>query len=307
MSVFDESFANEILNEGLFALQKQDVVDPRTIKSKEAGNYLISLSGSPVYIGEAKNLSSRLAQQITPKTSTFFKNFQNSAGYSGGAITDFSFQVAPTRLGRKEIEDFGISNLLTELNKFQLGKRTRIERADHYEKWNQVQSQAEELIRSAADTCMEQPMIELDDAVKVDHPGIYIVRHCDDGIIYVGESSNIGNRLKTHNSATYFSAFRRNLATTRFGYELETRDGRKRYLPEQAEAEVNAYMVNCRFAAIALFLGRYEIEELLIAEINPVLNRKSRTSKVPDKTQLLTQNAGAGLIQDSTTPHGARP
>lgn len=158
MSVFDESLANEILNEGVFALQKQDVVNPRTMKSKEAGNYLISFDGSPVYIGEAKNLSSRLAQQITPKTSTFFKNFQNSAEHPGRAITDFSFQVAPTCLGRKEIEDFGISNLLTVLNKFQLGKRTRIERAEHCEKWNQFQSLAEELIKSAAGTCMEHPM-----------------------------------------------------------------------------------------------------------------------------------------------------
>ncbi len=281
MSVFDESLANEILNEGVFALQKQDVVDPRTIKSKEAGNYLISFDGSPVYIGEGKNLSSRLTQQISPKTSTFFKNFQNNAEHPARAITDFAFQVAPTRLGRKEIEDFGISNLLTELNKFQLGKRIRIERAEHCKKWIQVQSRAEELIKSAADTCMEHPMIELNEAIKVAHPGIYIVQHCDDGIIYVGESSNIGTRLKTHGSATYFSAFRRNLATTAFGYELETREGRKRYLPEQAEAEVNAYMSNCRFAAIALFLGRYEIEELLIAKINPVLNRKSRTTKAP--------------------------
>jgi len=148
--------------------------------------------------------------------------------------------VAPSRFGRKEIEDFGISNLLTALNKFQLGKRVRIERATQCVKWNEVQSRAEDLIKTAAETCMDHTRTELDDAIKIAQPGIYIVQHSDDGIIYVGESSNVGTRLKTHGSATYFSAFRRNLATTTFGYELETREGRKRYLPEPAEAEVNA-------------------------------------------------------------------
>jgi predicted GIY-YIG superfamily endonuclease len=275
-----ETLANDLLNEGLFALQEQCQVNPRSVKSKDAGNYLISLDQRHLYIGEAKSLSSRLVQQFTPITSTFYKTFQNSEEYSYRPITEFSVQVAPTRFGRKELEDFGISNLNTRLNKFQLGKRTSIGRAARSNRWHEVQTQADEFVRRGADDCMMANWIDIEEAIKIAKPGIYIVRHKDEGIIYVGESSDVGVRLKTHSSATYFSAFRRNLATTRLGHELETRKGKKRYLAEVAEGAVNAYMRNCKFAAVPLFIGRYEIEENLIAALNPVLNRKSRTSKV---------------------------
>ena len=93
----------------------------------------------------------------------------------------------------------------------------------------------------------------------------------------MGESSNVGERLLTHATRTYFSAFRRNLANL-LGHPLITRNGKKRYLSEPAEAEVDRYLSDCRFAAVPLQIGRLEVEEFLIAQLAPAINRKSRSS-----------------------------
>jgi len=68
-----QSSADDLLAEGLCALLSAS-------KSKThlqgAGNYLISLAGKPMYVGEAKDCRKRLAQQIDERLSTFYKNYR---------------------------------------------------------------------------------------------------------------------------------------------------------------------------------------------------------------------------------------
>lgn len=56
--------------------------------------------------------------------------------------------------------------------------------------------------------------------------GLYIVKDKSDKLIYIGESSNIGDRIKTHCGRTYFSALRRYIWTNVLGFEYKKQKGK---------------------------------------------------------------------------------
>lgn len=268
--------ANILLSQGLFQLRSRPIQSLTAKHPPTPGNYLILTGDVPVYIGEAKALSLRLSQQARPQTSTFYKSHIDIAGETGNDISEFSVQVMATNFGRKEIEDFGISNLPNLLNKFQIGKRKKIDIPPYADDWLHLQAHAMATISETAAYCLEVKPADLQESIGKQSPGLYIIRHEAGNVVYIGESSNVGKRLSTHSSQTYFSAFRRNLAN-QLGYSLITRNGKKRYLSDDAEANVDRYMRECTFTAIPLHIGRYEVEEYLIAMLNPQINRKART------------------------------
>jgi hypothetical protein len=113
--------SDQILAEGLLFLMSQQGVESNQVTSGAAGNYLISLKDEIVYVGEAKNLASRVRQQFVAKTSTFYKTYVKRVAESA-PIGAFRVRCMATAVGRKEIEEFGMVNAGCSLNKFQRGK-----------------------------------------------------------------------------------------------------------------------------------------------------------------------------------------
>ena len=124
---FCQSNSDEILASGLKQLKSVAKCDPSIRPPSVAGNYVISNNDTPLYIGEAGNLASRLKQQFRKTTSTFYKNYakkQNQLDIAKNLqIEDFDAQYIKTEIGRKELEEFCIVNFPTPLNKLQRGKR----------------------------------------------------------------------------------------------------------------------------------------------------------------------------------------
>ena len=270
--------SDEILTDGLWKLKTNHILPQTEVLYSAYGNYLLSNGGEHYYIGEGKNLFKRVKQQFNPKTTTFYKTYQKFCEKNNReklAINDFSIQYIPTEIGRKEIEDFGIVNLATPLNKFQKGKRTKFDIESKEGLWNNVQDKKEELLKQGEKLLFAQSVLSWGDCCPEKTPGIYVLFD-HDKVIYVGESSDISARYATHSNtrSTYFSAVRRNTSTDILGYQLKVKNGKKKYLTEAENIEVTKYL----FGRCAIFLpvtfGRYELEEYLIKKYKPLLNRK---------------------------------
>ena len=124
-----QEHSDDILFEGIIALRNSERQSLNSEFPEIVGNYLIAdETGSLFYIGEAINLSNRLSQHARKSSSTFFKNYKKihtelPESQQRFELLDFSVSYISTRLGRKEIEEFGIVNLPAQLNRFQLNKR----------------------------------------------------------------------------------------------------------------------------------------------------------------------------------------
>ena len=214
--------ADDLLAEGLYALLSAS-------KSKThlqgAGNYLVSLADRPMYVGEAKDCRKRLAQQLDERLSTFYKNYRGLGSNPIHPINFFSIQVIPVAFGRKEIEDFGIVNLPTQLNRFQLEKRTIQPKANSTERWIRLQELSADLLTQGATRCEEIDFRPWAVATAPDSSGLYLIRSPQGEIIYVGESSGIKARFRTHGTRTYFSAVRRTLGVDLLGSVDKLVDG----------------------------------------------------------------------------------
>lgn len=253
--------SDELLAEGLFTLLRQ----PNTgeIIDTKHGNYLISLNKDHLYIGESKNLSIRISHHLKKQ------QFENC-----------TIRHIETNIGRKEIEEFGIVNIPTRLNKFQLNKRNLAPPAHKCTLWLNSQSQSNDLLNEGENIVLEQPRTPWPDAIPPTHAGVYLVFSANHGasdekLIYIGETSNIAERFKTHSSYTRMSALRRHIGTEELGFTLKTRNGKKLYLPDDEDTTVTKFLLSCKIAFLPVNFGRFELEEYLIKKLKPALNRKS--------------------------------
>jgi len=277
--IIDWNFCQEnsgrLLAEGICALRSSTPRNPQQSQITGPGNYLVVLDGNPLYVGEGINLSSRLKQQFRTNTSTFYKNYTRTDPNPQADITEFQVQFMETRIGRKEIEDFGIVNIPTKLNRFQLDKRELLSPVADSELWSVVQSQYQEILAQGEDEFFSQPPCPMFDAVPNNCAGIYAVWAADCSTpIYIGESSDVAKRHRTHCKHTYFSALRRHIGTSILGFELQLRKGKKRYFTESEDGLVTSYLRSCRYGYLPVAFGRMEIEEHLIRKHHPRLNRK---------------------------------
>lgn len=270
--------SSEFLASGLFQLTKSDTNKFGDSFPSSHGNYLIN-SSKLNYIGEGKNLEKRLRQQSREQTSTFYKNYRklleiDSTTPKNLKITHFQVRTLSTSLGRKEIEEFGIVNLPTNLNRFQKGKRDFFPgQKMKIQLWDEVQKNKQNLLiqgEKALFNCFHSSWFECSPPSSA---GIYWVESGND-VIYVGESSNIADRWNVHSQKTYFSALRRNIGRTLFGFELQTVKGRKRYFQEKEDKEITKYLKKAKILTYPVNFGRFELEEFLINKYNPPLNRK---------------------------------
>jgi hypothetical protein len=275
-----QKHANRILAEGIHRLRAQHLVRPNEVTLQGPGNYLISLDGVPVYIGEGIDVRQRLRTQFDARRSTFYKTFLESTAETPRNISDFRVQTMATAFGRKEIEDFGIVNIATKLNKFQKNKRPAIEPAHGSEMWDLAQEAHEDLLAEGAARYIGQPRVAWFEATPPDAPGLYgLWQEGDNTPLYVGESSELANRYNAHSTYTYFSALRRHVGSVILGLELKDKSGKKnRAFAEADDRQVNSFLEKSKYSWMTVGLGRYELEDHLIQMELPVLNRKGKRS-----------------------------
>lgn len=276
--------SDEFLASGITALRYQPVQSYRSIESDKAGNYLISLDGLPVYVGEAISLRARTRQQFAARTSTFYKTYlkltATCENLSPVSIETFTIQAMETCIGRKEIEDFGIVNIPTRLNRFQLDKRNVAPPSSSTALWELAQANSAKLIQEGATRALASQFTRWSDATLPEGPGLYLVKDPDGRLIYVGESSSIAERLITHHTQTYFSALRRHIGVFILNYDLKERNGKKKYFDVDEDQQVTSFVSACSVATMPVHLGRYEVEEFLIKDCQPLLNRKGNLNKL---------------------------
>lgn len=272
--------SNEILSDGLFLLKSSCYMDFPKVTEQESGNYLISLNEKPSYIGETESLCKRIKQQANPKTSIFYKTYLNRFEKEDFAkIDDFKVQYILTKIGRKEIEESGIVNFENLLNKFQINKRMRCEIKDYNGLWCQAQNDVDVFLRQAEKRLYEIPFHKWGSIDIVSSPGVYLVENESGEIIYVGEGSDLKERISTHSKTTYFSALRRHIGTEILNYELKEKKGKKKYFNDPEDSEVTKFLETCKVLIFPVKLGRYELEKYLIKNIHPLLNRKDNNGK----------------------------
>lgn len=270
--------SDEIISDGIIKLCDSEGRKYYDILSTQPGNYLISQKCNHYYIGEARDVMARIVQQYNPKTSTFYKTFQklvqSNPSIKGIPVENFLVRFIQTEIGRKEIEDSGIVNLGTSLNKFQKGKRLKINLKKQCGLWEIVQSQKDELLREGEKDLFNQKFTQWINSNIKSTAGVYVVKH-NSKILYIGESSNLNERYKTHTGRTYFSALRRHIGTNILGFELVERNGKKKYFIDEEDERVTEFLRSTIAIFYPVSFGRYELEEYLIKKHKPMLNRKA--------------------------------
>ena len=248
--------------------------------SKLHGNYLVSDSSNKWnYIGEAKIVSARIKRHSREKTSTFYKNYKRLEKQFKSLpqnlnINQFQIQTISTFIGRKEVEEFGIVNIPANLNKFQKGKRDIFAGGREKELWSSVQAEFKNLLKQGEQAVLKSNSYPWFEAEIANQAGLYWVEHPKHDLIYIGESSNVFDRYKTHSGATYFSALRRHIGENILGFKLQTRKGKKRYFNTDEDKKITLFLKQCSIKSLAISFGRYELEEYLIRKHKPLLNRK---------------------------------
>jgi len=269
-----------ILNSGLSLLKQEESRPFYEILEANYGNYLISeISKEWNYIGEAKNLQKRINQHSKVQTSTFYKNYlklknQFPEFSQNLHIHEFGVKIIQTNIGRKELEEFGIVNLPAILNKFQKGKRNLSNITIDANLWHSVQYNFKRILEEGENKLEESAYFNWFDANIPSTAGLYLVKNEEIGIIYIGESSDIFARYKTHSETTYFSALRRHIGENILDFKLQTRKGKKRYFTEEEDIKVTEFLKSCIMKFLVIWFGRFELEEYLIKKYNPLLNRK---------------------------------
>ena len=269
-----------ILASGLSLLEEEQKYSFNDISKESYGNYLISDSSEKWnYIGEAKNLLKRIKQHSKISTSTLYKNYLKLKGQfpeypQNLQIKDFCVRNIQTNIGRKELEEFGIVNLPALLNKFQKGKRSSSNINVDIELWHAVQNKYIEILEEGEMKLEESVYSNWFESTVPSAAGLYLVKNKDIGIIYIGESSDIFERYKTHSERTYFSALRRHIGEKILSFELQKIKGKKRYFSEGENIKVTEFLKSGSIKFLIISFGRFELEEYLIRKYKPFLNRK---------------------------------
>ncbi len=278
-----QKHSDVILLSGLSELTSKSVNSFQDSFPLDIGNYLIRDSSEQwAYIGESNNLAKRLKQHSKAKTATFYKNYMKMKGGFSSLpqdldLQDYRVQCVTTKIGRKELEEFGIVNLPCNLNKFQLEKREAVNRDIYSGIWKAIQNQAEPLLNEGIHVIESMETNRWEDATIPEQAGIYWIEHPDEGLIYIGESSNILKRYKAHSGKTYFSSFRRNTAENLLGFTLKEKNGKRRYLTVEEEVTLDNFIKECSLKILPVAFGRFEFEENLITKHRPLLNRKGNS------------------------------
>lgn len=265
-----------ILNSGINKLQNQKLEQV----THTEGNYLLSSNGVHLYIGESKNIPKRLNQHRL-KNSAFSKNFSTYTAEQ--ASLNVEYHTMQTRIGRKEIEEYGMYKLKPLFNK-RHDKRKFINRDQKFfYEWEEIQQSSGTLLTHGREELLATSKYPLHSSVYENTPGVYCIWK-EGEIIYIGESISIKERLKTHSNRTRFSVLRRTVAKQVFDLSLKTKlemgntiskDKKKMFLSAEEEQLIDTYLDEIEVSYLPTFFGRLELEEYLINLIRPKFNKKS--------------------------------
>jgi len=278
-----QDHSDEILKCGQAKLLNSAEHDWGKFSHDGAGIYLFRENDNYLYLGESLTVGDRIKQHCeSGERSTFLKNYSDHrygdkssisiAAARADSILEVTIQSLSVGLGRKELEEFGIENLATSLNRLHRGKRAVyygdcVDPAD----WDTVQAQSAELISEGVQSFDSAQSNRWAESRPMTVAGIYCVWNHDD-LIYFGETTDIAERFSTHSTNTYFSALRRSIGTKIFSFEFI---GKKKFR-DADDDEISAYLNRCNYASMPIALGRREIEEHLIETRQPILNKKSK-------------------------------
>jgi predicted GIY-YIG superfamily endonuclease len=273
-----QSNSEKVLASGIHNLTRSKGSSILELVPLDYGNYLI-YSGQINYIGESKNVSRRLVDHSKEDRSTFFKNYkkfreQYLKSRPSLKIGDFKAKQISTVIGRKEMEEFGIVNIPTCLNRFQLDKRSKYRGKALKGIWTEVQEASQDLLLRGEKSLLRRNPEQWFKANPESVPGIYWAEHPKHGLIYIGESSDVRSRWLTHSGDTYFSALRRHIGENILGFQLKTKKGKKRYFTDTEDRSVTSLLQKIEVRLHPVSFGRYELEEFLIRKHKPLLNRK---------------------------------
>lgn len=276
--------SNDILAEGLSKLACSPYYNFGGKYPKDFGNYIISHGKVPLYIGEATNINKRLKEHY--RGNTFYKNYKKygeNIGLPIGLEMDaFQVQYYISKIGRKEIEEFGIVNLPAPLNKFQKNKREKLSPITSTFLWDDIQVISAELLHQAEIKVLSQQTVPWKN-VDIDNvPGVYLIFNSNNELIYIGESTGLYDRYVTHSTDTRFSAFRRHVAVDLLSFKLKTKqelgidstDKRKKSVTAKEDQKISQYVNECHVIIYQVSFGRGELEEYLIRSLHPLLNSK---------------------------------
>lgn len=273
--------SNDILAEGLSHLLEGVLAN---LETDIPMNQATMLFGIPLYIGEAIDLDKRLKEHY--KGNTFYKNYQKNGVKlnlpSNLTMDDFRCQYIPTKIGRKELEEFGIVNLPAPLNEFHKDKRDRFTPVSSSQSWEIAQENTAKLLEQGERIVLSQKPSPWKQASPPAIPGVYIIFNDREELIYIGQSTDLEERYETHSGITHFSAFRRHVATEILSLNLKTKaelgyksaDSKRRHVTSSEDEEINRYIHKCSIITVPVYFGRLELEEHLIRRIQPLLNRK---------------------------------
>jgi len=279
--------SDHILSSGLALLCQAISNEFEAVKSTKPGVYLFSTKENRdqktwLYIGESKDLQQRTQSHCrTYKNSTFVKNyavheFQSKSDtflkqIMNRSRTDVYLQFVEITLGRKELEEFGMVNLPTILNRFNTKKRNQTGIFYKNTKlWQAIQENTPRLLAEGYQHFESLNYIHWSDARVPSLPGIYSVMSNNDDLIYIGQTTNLKERYDTHSRRTYFSALRKNIGRTVLGSSFIAP---KKFAPD-VDILIDGYIEQCKFGYLPVSVGRLEFEEYLIQNKSPILNRK---------------------------------
>ena len=268
-----QELSDIILSDGLEYLIKSTVYHHENLPIVGHGDYLISHDDIR-YIGESKEVSRRVFSHFNSKTGFYYKNYLDKYPMGNLGINDFTVQVIYTKIGRKELEEFGIVNLPAILNKAHKGARKRLFGNPNEGIWGIVIENYKTLFEDGEQVLMNIKLNNWQRVIAYKSPAIYWIEHIDLGLIYIGETYDMIKRFKNHSEITYSSALRRHIGTDIFGFGLVEKYGKKTSFTKQDDLRVNKFLKECEIRIMPTNFGRKELEEYLIRKHKPLLNRK---------------------------------
>lgn len=176
-------------------------------------------------------------------------------------------------VGRKELEEFAIIRLGLVLNRA-MGRRDNPVPSSGGipELWGQIQTAASQLLSDGSREFLAGSNISWAKYQPPKAPGVYRVHGENNGIVYIGETSDLKRRHYNHSTLSRGSALRRHVGTELLGLEFE----KPKTLSKQGEGMVSEFLSRGTIFGENLMIGRYELEDRLIKDQNPLLNRKGK-------------------------------
>jgi len=278
--------SDKILSDGVYQLLNAEIVNPSKITYNCFGNYLISHKSYHVYIGETGNVKKRLNDHVKGKTK-FYKNYVKFTEKSPDSlpanidIVDFDCRFLKTFIGRKEIEEFGIVNIPTPLNKTMKRKRGSYSIELYNNFWKNVQEQVDTLLEQGEQAFLDFPLIHWKQVQSLPQPYIYWIEHSEFGLVYIGETGDFKDRfVDKHSKYTGGSAFRKNVGEIIYCMKLHKyKEWKKPRFQAHEETQINNFINDCVIRFMPVQFGRFELEEYLIDKYQPLLNRKGKRKK----------------------------